>query len=121
MLPPRRCPTCHRLAPGGRCFFCIQAYEARRDNANSRGYCSARWRQLRAQKLATDPLCSVCLAAGKTVAASDVDHLRRHHGPNDPLFYEWTNLSSKCHSCHSRKTATEDSIFANRGRDEATR
>jgi 5-methylcytosine-specific restriction protein A len=54
------------------------------------------------------------LAAGRTVIATDVDHLERHDGTNDPRFWDWANLDSKCHACHSQKTAREDSTFANR-------
>jgi 5-methylcytosine-specific restriction protein A len=61
-----------------------------------------------------DPLCSVCLSAGRTVPATDVDHLVPHAGPADPKFWEFQNLDSKCHRCHSRKTATQDSTFARR-------
>jgi 5-methylcytosine-specific restriction enzyme A len=71
-------------------------------------------------KLAHSPLCSVCYAAGRHVAAKDVDHLDPHDGPSDPLFWLWENLDSKCHSCHSRKTATTDSTFANRRDSNAT-
>ena len=46
--------------------------------------------------------------------ATDVDHLERHDGPDDPKFFDMNNLDSKCHACHSRKTATVDSTFANR-------
>jgi hypothetical protein len=41
------------------------------------------------------------------VAATEVDHLQRHRGPDDPLFWIWSNLDSKCKPCHSRKTAGE--------------
>jgi 5-methylcytosine-specific restriction protein A len=54
-----------------------------------------------------DPRCSVCQAV-----ATEVDHLVRHDGPDDPRFWDWKNLDSKCHRCHSRKTATQDSTFA---------
>jgi 5-methylcytosine-specific restriction enzyme A len=116
MLPPRRCGRCHQLVAFGPCPSCRQAFEARRDSAAQRGYCSARWRKLRDYKLSLDPLCSVCLTQGKTTIATDVDHLRRHAGPHDPLFWDLSNVDSKCKSCHSRKTALLDSTFVSRER-----
>jgi 5-methylcytosine-specific restriction protein A len=109
--PPHRCPTCQRLVTG-RCGCTRRQFDRARPNASARGYTSDRWRRLRASKLQLDPLCSVCLTAGRTTAATDVDHLVRHDGPDDPRFWAWSNLDSKCKACHSRKTATQDSAFA---------
>jgi hypothetical protein len=97
-----RCPTCCRTA------------DQQRGNAAARGYCSAKWRKVRARKLAVDPFCSTCLLHGKMTPATDVDHLERVTGPNDPRFFLWEVLDSKCHSCHSRRTAVEHSTFAHR-------
>jgi 5-methylcytosine-specific restriction endonuclease McrA len=117
LMPSHRCSSCHRQVTG-RCPHCVRTrqahYDTTRLSAAARGYCSKRWRALRAQKLSRDPLCSVCLAAGRTVIATDVDHLERHDGTNDPRFWDWANLDSKCHACHSQKTAREDSTFARR-------
>ena len=110
-LPFHRCSSCRQLVQG-RCPHCVKTRDRARPNANARGYNSARWLQLRALQLAEAPLCSVCLAAGLTVIATDVDHLIRHAGPDDPRFWDAQNLDSKCHACHSRKTATQDSTFA---------
>ena len=109
-FPFHRCPSCQRLVQG-RCLWCRQARDDRRPNAATRGYCSDRWRRLRASKLQLDPRCSAC---GQR--ATDVDHLQRVEGPDDPRFWDFKNLDSKCHSCHSRKTATQDSTFAVRSR-----
>jgi 5-methylcytosine-specific restriction enzyme A len=110
---------CPELTDGGPCERHRLSYNKRRDairpNASSRGYTSVRWRRLRRLKLATDPLCEECGKAGRVTAATEVDHLVPHDGPADPLFWEWSNLSSKCKPCHSRKTATQDSGFAKRG------
>jgi 5-methylcytosine-specific restriction enzyme A len=111
MMPPRRCPRCQQLV-AGRCEACIRRADVRRGSAAQRGYCSARWRKLRRIKLETDPLCSVCGSV-----ATEVDHLRPHAGPDDPLCWQWSNLDSKCKSCHSRKTATVDSGFARKATD----
>jgi len=113
-MPAHRCGTCGSLVAGGRCQVCVRQRDRRRPNANARGYNSARWLKLRAAKLQLDPLCSVCAAAGRLTAATDVDHLERHDGPDDPRFWLFSNLDSKCHQCHSRKTATQDSTFARR-------
>jgi 5-methylcytosine-specific restriction protein A len=115
MMPSHRCPTCgNRIT--GRCGYCRRSRETARPNAAARGYNSVRWRQLRAAMLELHPLCSVCTLAGRVEPATDVDHLERHDGPDDPKFWLWSNLDSKCHQCHSRKTATQDSTFARTGR-----
>lgn len=42
------------------------------------------------------------------VQATDVDHIvPREQGGSD----QWSNLQALCHSCHSKKTATEDGGF----------
>jgi 5-methylcytosine-specific restriction protein A len=107
-MPLHRCGSCLRLVDG-RCPHCRQQREASRPNANARGYTSMRWRALRLEQLRAQPFCSVCQRV-----ATDVDHLERHTGPTDPRFWDPLNLDSKCHACHSRKTATQDSTFAGR-------
>ena len=108
LMPLHRCSSCSALV-AGRCQHCRLRREMARPNASARGYTSDKWRRLRASKLQLDPHCSVC---GQ--AATDVDHLIRHDGPQDPRFWDWKNFDSKCHGCHSRKTATQDSTFARR-------
>lgn len=115
MTPPRRCSGCHELVWAKRCPTCTRTADARRGSASERGYTSKRWRDVRALKLSQDPLCSVCQKQGKLAVATDVDHLIRHSGPNDPLYWRFDLLDSKCHACHSRKTALHDSTFAHRG------
>jgi 5-methylcytosine-specific restriction endonuclease McrA len=77
--------------------------------ACKRGY-DRRWRKLRARKLAEDPLCEHCLVKDMVTAASEVDHIIRHQGQSDPLFWLWSNLQSLCKPCHSRKTMVECGI-----------
>ncbi|WP_340619110.1 HNH endonuclease, partial [Xenorhabdus entomophaga] len=49
-------------------------------------------------------LCQECLRSGRVVEAKTVDHIiPKAHGGADAD----NNLSSICHSCHKRKTATE--------------
>ena len=114
MMPPRRCSTCNSLFTAHRCRTCTRQADQRRGSASARGYCSARWRKVRAQKLAADPFCSTCALHGRMTVATDVDHLERVAGPNDPRFFVWEVLDSKCRACHSRKTALIDSTFAHR-------
>ena len=62
----------------------------------------AAWRKLRASVLQEEPLCRMCSAQGKTVVATDVDHIH-----NDPSDNRRESLQSLCHECHSRKTARD--------------
>lgn len=76
----------------------------RQKRDDDRIYSSARWRRLRAQKLARDPLCEDCKDMGITKAAEVVDHrhaITKGGNPFPPL----DDLSSKCWPCHSAKTA----------------
>lgn len=75
-----------------------------RGGSAARGYGSA-WQKLRRAVLADEPLCRACAAAGRTVAAADVDHIMaRARGGTD----ERANLQPLCHACHSAKTRRED-------------
>lgn len=85
-------------------------YDAQRGTASQRGY-NSKWRRLRATVLRDQPLCVRCLPLGFVKAATDVDHIVPHKG-NMTLFWDRNNLQPLCKSCHSHKTATEDSRFA---------
>lgn len=86
-----------------------RAADAARPNAYRRGY-GRRWAAARVAWLQASPLCVVCAAAGRTTAASVVDHIRPHRG--DPaLFWDRDNWQSLCAECHNRKTATQDGGF----------
>ncbi|MDA0780661.1 MAG: HNH endonuclease signature motif containing protein [Proteobacteria bacterium] len=65
-----------------------------------------KWRKLRLWFLKQNPLCVVCGTAG-----TDVDHILplSKGGTN-----ELSNLQTLCHSCHSRKTVSEDGGFGNK-------
>jgi 5-methylcytosine-specific restriction protein A len=76
-----------------------------RPNSTDRGY-NYRWKQLRARHLGREPLCVHCRDKGKTVMASEVDHIIPHKG-DAKLFWDETNWQSLCKSCHSRKTRWE--------------
>jgi 5-methylcytosine-specific restriction protein A len=58
-------------------------------------------------QLAREPLCRACAEAGMVVPATDVDHIQRHNGDLS-LMFSMNNTQSLCHSCHSRKTMTEN-------------
>ncbi len=58
--------------------------------------------KLRAQLLATEPLCRMCKAAGRITAATIADHivpLAKGGAPNDI-----TNLQPVCRDCHQDKS-----------------
>lgn len=61
-------------------------------------YYNVKWEKLRKKKIAINPLCEFCNAAGE-----DVDHIIDHKG-NLKLFYDLKNLQTLCKSCHMRKT-----------------
>ncbi|MFZ1746704.1 MAG: HNH endonuclease signature motif containing protein [Nitrospirales bacterium] len=65
-------------------------------------YNNAQWQELRQAKLTADPFCRACLERKITKPANHVDHILAIRNGGDP--WEWTNLQSLCHSCHSRKT-----------------
>lgn len=67
---------------------------------------SAEWREIRAQVLASEPLCRMCKARGLVVPATDVDHIidSREDFSDDN---RRENLQSLCHECHSLKTARD--------------
>ena len=62
---------------------------------------SARWKVLRREQLAREPMCKMC---GRL--ATSVDHIIPHRG--DPDFaYNADNLQSLCHACHNAKTRAD--------------
>ena len=63
-----------------------------------------RWRKIRAQFLAENPLCVMCQEQGHITAATELDHIIRHKG--DPvLFYDVSNLQGLCADHHRRTKA----------------
>lgn len=84
-------------------------YDGQRGTSSQRGY-GSRWRKLRKMFLNAHPLCvdpyGIHAQVGETVPATEVDHIvAKKDGGTD----EWSNLQGLCKSCHSRKTAREDS------------
>lgn len=81
---------------------------ARADGNSSaaRGY-GADWRRARAAVLAIEPLCRFCVEAGRTTAATEVDHIRPFHGLTDPLRLDPENLRPLCAPCHRARTGAQ--------------
>lgn len=84
-------------------------YDRERGSSAARGY-GARWQKLRAMVLRRHPLCAdpfgVHAERGEAVVATEVDHIvPLSRGGTNAM----DNLQPLCKSCHSRKTALEDS------------
>lgn len=79
--------------------------EYKRGRPDDSFYSSTYWRRLRRMQLATEPLCRLCRAEGKRVAAEVVDHIiPREDGGAD----SFSNLQSLCVACHNSKTMKEN-------------
>lgn len=69
-------------------------------------YNSKEWKITRTAKLQRDPLCEVCKANGKIVAAQAVHHVIPIETASDfaymqELAFRFSNLLSVCYQCHS--------------------
>lgn len=123
MRPLKPCgrQPCRNLVRKGNCadhggeHATRKAYESGRPSAAARGYNTPEWQALRKQVLEEEPLCmcEVHLGALDAPASTDVDHIKPHNGPEDPLFWDRRNLQGRAHACHSRKTASRDGGFGN--------
>ena len=117
-------PGCFRLVKAGE-RYCDEhnpLYEAERNkyrkrydrgrgSSAKRGY-DHQWRVYRLRYLRRNPLCVKCLAEGKFVPATVVDHIIPHKG-DKKLFWDPENHQSMCKQCHDIKTASEDGGFGN--------
>ena len=81
-----------------------QEQDERRGSSAQRGY-GYRWQQARARFLQKHPLCVLCLANGKTEAATVVDHKTPHRG-DDKLFWDQENWQPLCKMHHDEKTGS---------------
>lgn len=99
-------PLCRNAATQGR--WCAAHYTPppprAPDKRTGPNPYDSRWQRFRRWFLAKHPVCSdpIC---GRP--ATDVDHIVPHAGPSDPLFWDQSNMQALCHSCHSRKTASD--------------
>lgn len=67
---------------------------------------SGRWKKLRADKLTANPICEECEAKGLSTPATEVHHLTEVESvptaeAMERLMFDYSNLESVCHSCHS--------------------
>lgn len=112
---PCNSPMCPRLATeGAYCDEHRRLYDDHhRAGSNARGY-NYRWRKIRARVLKNNPLCADPDGVHTfPEPATEVDHIKplRMGGTN-----QYDNLQSLCKSCHSRKTARENSRANEGGR-----
>jgi 5-methylcytosine-specific restriction protein A len=79
--------------------------DQRRGTGTERGY-NHRWKKYRAWFLSfpCNALCGMCQQAEATI----VDHVLKLSGPDDPLWFEITNLLAECGPCHRRKSVICD-------------
>lgn len=71
-------------------------------------YQTAKWKRLRAIKIADSPFCEDCLKNGLVVSAQDVHHNVSFMSTLDPvqrefLAYDYDNLISLCKTCHQKR------------------
>jgi 5-methylcytosine-specific restriction enzyme A len=100
-------PTQHRR-PGQRSYAEREAERKRaidldRQSSHQRGY-DWQWRKYREVFLQRNPLCVRCLAQGRYVAATVVNHKRDHRGDRG-LFWAADNHEAMCKPCHDAHTA----------------
>jgi 5-methylcytosine-specific restriction endonuclease McrA len=70
-------------------------------------YSTDRWRRLRKNHLAANPLCRMCLDdSGRIVQGRQVDHIKPHRG-NDALFWNGA-LQTLCDTHHSASKQREE-------------
>jgi 5-methylcytosine-specific restriction protein A len=77
-------------------------------SAAARGY-DADWRRLRLAHLAAHPHCEPCRQRGRVTPATQVHHLQRFRGLDDPLRLDPRNCQSICAPCHLRESAQQAS------------
>lgn len=82
-----------------------------RQSASARGY-DRRWQRLRKAVLRDwvekqGPYCGTCGAVLDFDKGTHVDHIERHEGQADPMFWNPVNLQVLCRECHGRKTRRE--------------
>ncbi len=97
------CPALVNRGDKGRCEAHRKGYmrsiDRNRGTATERGY-DSRWGRFRTMFLNEHPLCG----CGCERASVEIHHLTPVSGPDDPLFYEESNLIALTKECHSRAT-----------------
>lgn len=119
-LTPCIIPGCAALlirGAGPRCVTHRREKERRREAwrpDRDRFYDTQRWRRFRKWFLARHPLCEMdCAQQGRVTPATDVDHIKPLAEGGAPV--DEANTRAACHSCHSRRTAMEQSALGRRG------
>lgn len=69
-------------------------------------YADRRWRRIREQHLAREPLCRYCQQKGRITVADVVDHIEPHRGDRQKFWYG--ERQSLCHECHSGTKQREE-------------
>lgn len=111
---PYRCGTvckhrwCNQIVRNGQMYCAEHAplHSNDRASAKDRGY-DSRWAKARASFLKRNCFCVKCMADGKYVEATVVDHIVPHRG-DKTLFWTESNWQALCKKCHDRKTWNED-------------
>jgi 5-methylcytosine-specific restriction protein A len=107
--PPHPCghPGCPKITHERFCPVHMAEHKARerarlanRPSAAARGY-DSEWKRIRNAHIEQEPHCRMCLARGRVVPATVVDHRLAimDGGDHNP-----ENLQSLCTSCHRSKT-----------------
>jgi 5-methylcytosine-specific restriction enzyme A len=102
--PPRLATAPGRLGTGATAGTGFRRTDGR--SAAARGY-DAAWRRLRLAHLAAHPFCVQCQQRGRVTAATEVHHIRRFIGLDDPLRLDPGNCESICEPCHQRESARQ--------------
>ena len=105
-LKPCKHPGCPRLTEGAYCDE-HKPMHPDRPSAAKRGY-GSKWQRVSKAYLRKHPLCVKCLAQGKFVTATVVDHIIPHRG-DSVLMWSESNWQALCKHCHDKKTGNEDS------------
>ncbi|KKN49387.1 hypothetical protein LCGC14_0643630 [marine sediment metagenome] len=104
--PTRRCRRtgCRGLVQDGTCAVCGTSGKVKeyRPGSRQRGY-TKKWERYRRGFLGRNPLCVVCLTAGRTEPATVVDHIVPHRG-DMVLFWKLSNHQALCTAHHNAKT-----------------
>ena len=90
-------------------------YERGKSSAYQHLY-NHRWAKYSKARLGRHPLCVVCLEDGKTVPATETDHIESHRGSRHK-FWNPKNHQSMCKPCHLKKTYEEDGAFGRPRKD----
>ena len=104
-LKPCKHPGCPRLTEGAYCDE-HKPLHPERPSAAKRGY-GSKWQRVSKAYLRKHSLCVKCLAQGKYVTATVVDHIIPFRD-NEILHWDESNFQALCKACHDKKTWTED-------------